>query len=188
MTTRSNAGTLAVAVVASAVVSFFVGRAAAREPAPPETLAASFKDSLHDVERALEDIRRTLGERAALAAAPARAAPEPVAPATRADAPPPDAAPAVVRRAPRSGESAARLPPADLTRAAEIHEWDQKEDVRRRWFLVSEAEVLAVFGTPTLVSGWESGERWEYWNEAWTLSLCFLRGRLVNVYSTDKRR
>ncbi len=184
----THAGTLAVAVAASAVTAFFVGRAAATEPTPPETLAASFKESLRDVERALEDIRRTIGERPALATAPAKPA-EPAPAPPRADArPPADVAPPVVRPAPRSGESAEKLPPADFTRVEEIHDWGHKEDVRRRWFLVSEAEALAVFGTPNLVNGWESGERWEYWNEAWNLSLCFLRGRLVNVYSTDKRR
>ena len=185
-----NVASLVVSVSVSAATAFFVGRASAREVAPADVGAAQLKESFRDVEKTLEDIRRSLAERPAPAAAAAaslesRAAPPPTA---RAVAPVVEDPPAGTRPAPPAGAAGPLLPPANLSRAKELHEWESSEDVRRRWFFVSEAEALAVFGTPQSIDGWESGERWEYADQDWNLSLRFLRGRLVNVFTTDKRR
>ena len=183
---------LLVSIVVSGATAFLVGRATARDATPSDAGAASLKEALADVERSREEIRALVAQRPPLAAAPA-SAPEPRAPRSAATpphpaAPPPTEPAAATRPAPPPGGAAAMLPPANLARAKDLHGWDRDEEVRRRWFLVSESEVLATFGTPQQVAGWENGERWEYSNEDWNLSLCFLRGRLVAVYSTDKRR
>lgn len=190
--TRSSAATLAISIAVSAATAFFVGRATGRERAPAEDAASSLKESLRDVEATLREIRQALAERPVLATAPATGDEAPAPPAA-----PPQPARAGssasqepvqgTRPAPPSGPTAPLLPAADLSRAAEIHDWESREEVRRRWFLVSEAEVLAVFGTPHSVGEWGAGERWDYWNEEWYVSFCFLRGRLVRIHSTDKR-
>jgi hypothetical protein len=185
-----TATTVLISVTVSAATAFLVGRATApQRAAPSEDVAASLKGSLRDVEATLREIRRSLDERPALAAAPLPVVESGTAPPQTARTRPPAAEEPVAgaRPAPVAGTAAPLLPQGNLSRAAEIHGWESNEDVRRRWLLVSEAEALAVFGTPQSVQGWESGERWEYWNEEWSLSLCFLRGRLVSVYSTDKR-
>jgi hypothetical protein len=183
----SNLATIGLAVAVSAVTSFFVGRATAREASERDASATSFKESLRDVERALDDIRQSLAKRPALAPSPtapseSTATLSAAAPARRI-ASPGDEPSAGSRPAPPAGATGPMLPPANFSRAKEIHEWDDNEEVRRRWFLVSDADALAVFGTPTFVSGWETGERWDYSNDDWAFSLCFLRGRLVHVFS-----
>jgi hypothetical protein len=185
-----TAATVLISVTVSAATAFLVGRATAPQGAPAEDVAASLKESLREVEATLREIRRSLDERPALAPAPPpvveSSTPSPQT--ARTGPPAPEAPAAGARPAPTAGTGAPLLPQGNLSRAAEIHGWDSNEDVRRRWFLVSEAEALSVFGTPQAVHGWESGERWEYTNEEWLLTLCFLRGRLVTVYSTDKRQ
>ncbi|HVG94586.1 MAG TPA: hypothetical protein VND21_09070 [Planctomycetota bacterium] len=182
--------TVLISVTVSAATAFLVGRATAPQSAPPEDVAASLKESLRDVEATLREIRRSLDERPALAAAPLPVVESGSAPPQTARTRPPAAEEPVTgsRPAPVAGTAAPLLPQGNLSRAAEIHGWEKNDDVRRRWFLVSEAEALSVFGTPQSVYGWESGETWEYQNEEWSLSLRFLRGRLVSVSSIDKRQ
>jgi hypothetical protein len=193
MRAASPVATVAIALVVSVVTSFAVGRwSASRTEPPPAAGATELKGALADVERGLVDIRQLLASWPITApgddpAPELRGAPSGAVPLTSRP-PPPDEAPPGAKPAPSRETTAPLLPPADLSRAEEVHDWEEKEDVRRRWFLVSEAEALSVFGTPMLVTEWGAGERWEYSNEDWNLSLCFLRGRLVNAYSTDKRR
>jgi hypothetical protein len=181
----------AIAFVVSVVTSFLVGRWSGPRTGPPPADSEGLKAALGDVERTLADIRQLLASRPA---APATASPPPELRAgPSAESPVPVASPRVEvppgpqRPAPPRGAAGPLLPPLDLSRVEEIHDWDAKEEVRRRWLLVSETDALAIFGTPGLVAEWGAGERWEYSNEDWNLSLCFLRGRLVNAYSNDKR-
>ncbi len=185
---RTHVATLVVSAAVSAATAFVVGRATAREAASPDDIGASLKESLRDVETALDDIRQAVAERPALATAPAAVAGPQAAPSPAGRAVSPAAAEPTTgtRAAPPADAPGPLLPPATHSRAKEIQEWETSEDVRRRWFLVSEAEALAVFGTPQSASGWESGEQWEYESEEARFTLCFLRGRLVNVYWINK--
>jgi hypothetical protein len=187
-----NAATFTIAVLVSAATAYAVGRATARETVPTEGASlAALAEAVRSLERTIAE-SRPAARPPSLAAGPAPAAEaRPVEVAERPVSHPPPAAEAgraAPRTAPATKEGGEMLPAADLSRADEIDGWDQKEEVRRRWFLVSDREVLSVFGTPNGVSGWESGERWDYRNERWSLSFCFLTGRLVAVYSTDRHR
>lgn len=183
MSARTNVLTVLVAVAASSVVAYVVGRSAGRcvdRHEEPSALA----DLAREVARLADAWRRpaTLAASSDSSRAPT---PEVVPPgprlggdAPRTSPPPPDA---LLRVA------GSTLPPADVSKATELETWDDQEEVRRRWMFLPESAVLATFGTPTEVVNTDGGsESWVYETHDLQVTLQMVRGRLVRAYVTRR--
>jgi hypothetical protein len=83
------------------------------------------------------------------------------------------------------------LPEPRFERLRDLHGFEDDVRVRQRWLFLTEKEALATFGTPGLVWGDGSSEKWEYEMpyvdedgdpDTRTHTLIFHRGRLVQFF------
>src|SRR5436190_315579 len=150
MTSKANVWTVLAAVAASSATAYFVGKSAG-----PPTSCKDDSARLEAVSRELARLVDVLSERTvpppkAEAATPTRSAASPISsPAGAASAAGMRDA-AGLAPAPRvERDETGLLPRPDVSKAAELGEWDEKEEVRRRWMFLPESRVVATFGTPT---------------------------------------
>lgn len=84
------------------------------------------------------------------------------------------------------------LPPSAVTAAdiAEFRKWSEKEELRQKWILVSQAVVLAKFGTPSDITAIDDNgiEIWRYQVAPDEVSFFFTRGRLTLVSARIEKR